>query len=181
MKKLLTALAMLTLSVDLSTATAHASGFDDHRGSKMRLGVDLPILIPIGDFSDVAGLGLGVGLFHFEYKLSGILALTGRTGYLFHLDSNERSTWEFPFVAGIKFFISDLYLAGEMGLNIVGLSVDSPIGTVSKSDTQFATSLTAGYEIGDIDLRAGLWIPSLGDVGDGVELYFSAGYNFLYF
>jgi len=148
-------------------------------GKKMLFGADLAVGIPVGDLADGAGIGLGI-LPRFEFTLAPRLALTGRAGYVYHLEKNSLKFSEIPVLAGVKYDLTDaLYGAVELGLFHITASGTYPlIGTVSSSDDNFGATIGAGYRAGDLDFKLGLHILDLGNAGESMELVINAGYNF---
>jgi len=138
-----------------------------------QIGVEPVIAMPVGDFGDGAGIGFG-GLARYQRQLFPKLRITGRAGFLYHLEKNDVSIYEVPFVAGIKYdFKQDgdtrIYAGSELGFCLVGAKV---MGS-SDSNTNLAMSGGVGYERGKLDLRAQIWLP---DVGDAMAIMATVGY-----
>lgn len=152
-------------------------------GGGMLIGADLRLALPLGNFSDAAGLGIGA-LGRFEYVLTPQVNLTGRIGFTYFLPKSvggvDLHYWTIPILVGAKFaVIPNLYVAGEIGLFNNHFTTDVPFfGTVSGSETDFGLTLGAGYRMGDLDFRASLEFVDLGHASDSMSLVVSAGYNF---
>jgi hypothetical protein len=161
----------------------------------MIVGVDGALVLPMGDWADVAGLGFGA-LGRFEYALDPQLSATGRVGYLVHLEKNDTyKTSELPLLAGLRYGLSEgpdgLYLAGEAGL--VNFTFRRPVAPAvfgtsvsegeKKSDSELKFGLTAGagYRSGNIDGRAGVFVVSVGDFEETLGIMATVGYNFANF
>lgn len=170
--------AALTLAVD----TRADGGFDAHRDASLRLGADLPFLVPVGSISETQGVGLGIALLRLEYFLRGNINLTARIGYMYQFEKNGVRTGQAPILfPGVKYYIESMYIGGEAGINLINGSFQFGETRAANTEARFGMSATVGYEIGDVDLRGGLWVPSLGHIGDGLHLYLSVGYSFYYF
>lgn len=144
-------------------------------GTRMLLGADFALAIPLGDLGDAAGIGFG-GLARFEYVLTPPLNLTVRAGYIHHLEKNGFTYSTIPVLAGVKFAVADaVYLAAELGF----FNNRGSFGSLSSSETDFGATVGAGYRMGDLDLRAGLQFADLGNAGESMSLVINAGYNFL--
>lgn len=137
-------------------------------------------VLPVGDYGDVATMGLGI-LGRFEAP-AGPGFVTGRGGVIFHaLKTDADASLTFiPLYAGYRYPMgtSGAYLAGELGLTIGIGSVQTQFGSMSRSDTELGFSLMAGVRKGTLDLRAGLFAP---DANDALGLVASAGYDFAAF
>ena len=162
----------------------------------MIVGVDGALVLPMGDWADVAGLGFGA-LGRFEYALDPQLSATGRVGYLVHLEKNDTyKTSELPLLAGLRYGLSEgpdgLYLAGEAGLvnftfrrpvasAVFGGAVSSDGEKKSDSELKFGVTAGAGIRSGNIDGRAGVFVVSVGDFEETLGIMATVGYNFANF
>jgi len=161
----------------------------------MLVGVDGGVVLPLGDWADITGLGFGA-LGRFEYTLSPDLAATGRVGYITHLEKDDRfKTSELPILAGLRLGLSDSrdgpYVAGEAGL--VNFTFRRPTASavfhsnvggedkISNSELKLGLAGGAGYRSGNIDGRAGVFIVSVGDLEETFGLMATIGYNFAEF
>lgn len=186
MKKLTAALIAFA-SVMTVAGTAAAEGG--------KLGVDGALVFPTGDWSDVAGIGIG-GLVAGRYHIDPNLALTGRVGYIHHMSKDQLgldiTTSEIPVLAGVKYYFDDMegpYVAGEFGWvsmrvkmsgEIMGQSFDE-----SDSEGRFGMTLGGGYEVSNVDFRGQLFMPNLLGRDDGEDtqmgLMLNVGYRFMEF
>lgn len=156
-------------------------------GKKMLLGVDLAFQLPVGNFSDETGIGLGA-LVRYEYKLIPKLNLTGRIGYIYSLKKDQGglkfSVDNIPIWVGAKYFLlADLvYVGAEVGLNMLKFKAEvSYFGTTasgSDSETKLGINVGAGVLLSDFDIRAQLEFLSIGDTTDALGLMVNVGYNF---
>ena len=188
----------LMVPVALAAIAVSAPAWSQTPG-KMTLGGDGALVLPLGDWSDFAGLGLGA-LFRFEYDLSEQLAATGRAGYIVHLKKDDRyRTSELPLLGGIRYAFDrlddGLYFGAEAGLvnftltrpvapATVGLVGATSSGTgekTSNSELKFGGTAGVGYRTGAIDGRAGVFIVSFGDLEETVGVLVTVGYNFATF
>ena len=128
-KNILRNVCMVALSVaaisapvySISPGTANAK-----EDTQMAAGIDLAAQLPVGNFADAAGFGLGA-LGRFEYNLNeSPLAITARAGYLMHLDKDvgaggTSSFSQVPLLAGLKYSLptAPIYIAGEVGAVMV--------------------------------------------------------------
>jgi len=144
------------------------------------IGVDAMAVMPVGDYGDVANLGMGV-LGRLEVP-AGTGFVTGRAGVIFHVmkPDVDASLTLIPIYAGYRqpFGTGGAYVAGELGLTIGYATIDTPFGSMSDSDSEIGFSLMAGLRRGALDLRAGLFAP---DLDDALGLVASAGYDFAAF
>jgi hypothetical protein len=155
--------------------------------TKSLIGADGAFVLPLGNFSDGAGIGLGA-LMRYEYNVAPQLNVTGRVGFLYHLGKDVGggtvNFWNIPVLVGAKYDIaSGLYGAAEAGLfyNHASATVTIPgfgSQTVSNSETDFGFNVGAGYKMGDLDIRAGLQIWNISHAGDTMGVIANVGYNF---
>ena len=143
------------------------------------IGVDGMVVLPVGDYGDVASLALGPVL-RVEIP-AGPGFVTGRFGALFHLTEIDDTTLIFfPIYGGFRYPVGtgSFYVAGELGITVGYLRADTPLGSGSDTDTELGMSLSGGLRKGQLDLRAGLFLP---DIDDAVALFGSVGYDFASF
>lgn len=178
----------------LTAIAAVATWTPDASAEGMLVGVDGAVVVPLGDWAEISGLGLGA-LGRFEYALDPQLSATARAGYISHFEKDDKyKTAELPVLAGVRYAFDSasdgLYVAGEAGL--VHLTVRLPVaggvfpgatGPEKRSDSELKLGATAsaGYRSGDIDARAGVFIASLSDAGETYAILATIGYNFVSF
>jgi Outer membrane protein beta-barrel domain len=154
MKKIV--LILLVLFFFIGTAYAQQG--------KMHIGAGLELALPIGDWSDAAGTGIG-GTARFEYAFTKQIVGMVTTGYISFggkdIGDFSYSYSAVPFLPGVKYYFQDgLYGMAELGLHFFTFEFDSPAfdfggfssgGTTSTSESEFTLSLGAGYEtkVGD--------------------------------
>jgi hypothetical protein len=151
--------------------------------SRIRLGVAAAFAAPVGDWADIAGVGFG-GIVGFEYEVIPGLAITGRTGYLHHLESNnDSSTSELPFLAGARY----LFLQGDarpyvdvgVGPVIVWGRADTGFGDASDTELYLGLLAGGGLQYRALDIYAGGVFFHDGDSEDGGGFLVTVGYQFL--
>jgi hypothetical protein len=183
-KSILGKAPFIALSLALVTAPAYsmssgtATAGED---TQMALGVDLLGQLPVGNFADAVGFGLGA-LGRFEYQLNeSALGLTARLGYVYHMSKSGGldSYSQIPILAGVRYSLptAPIYLAGELGPVIAMSKVDAP-GAESVTETNFGFNAGAGYELGDVDIRLSLNFADVSNMGDAMSIGISLGYNF---
>ena len=148
---------------------------------KTLLGVDAAVVVPLGDYGDVASLAAGA-MVRLEFPV-GRGYVFGRAGVLMHAlqDEYEGSLTFIPIYGGYRFPIdtsSGLYVAGEIGITFGYAEVETQFGSASDSDSELGMMLSAGMRRGRLDLRGGLFLP---DTDDLMGLMASLGYDFASF
>jgi hypothetical protein len=138
------------------------------------------VALPIGDAENAAGLGIGASA-TLNVPINPNLDVTGRLGFLYHLEKNGL-TWMFvPIYGGVRYRLSpapsSLYGAAEAGLTWGRASGDTAFGTVSDSDTELGGMLGVGYATPSIDVRGGFFFPDLGEIDDAVALMGSVSFR----
>jgi hypothetical protein len=153
MKKLFVVLVAIALVASFASAQAIWGQ------GKMSAGPGVELALPMGTFSDNAGIGIG-GFGTFQYGVTKEILLTGTIGYTSFAAKN--SGWptasELQFLVGGKYNLSGQAnpgLYGMLQIGIVSYSVSSvtimgyTVGGGSESDLAFAPGI--GYQIGNID------------------------------
>jgi opacity protein-like surface antigen len=126
---------------------------------KMHVGAGLELALPIGDWSDAAGTGIG-GTARFEYAFTEKIVGMVTAGYISFggkdVGSFSYSYSAVPFLPGVKYYFQNgLYGMAELGLHFFSFEFESPAfnfggfssgGTTSTSESEFTLSLGAGYE-----------------------------------
>ena len=179
------------LAVSLAAVTAPVYGMapgtlaaKEH--TQMAVGLDLAGELPVGNFADVAGFGLGA-LGRFEYNINeSPLAVTARAGYIWHLDkdvgANGTSSFsEVPLLAGLKYSLptAPIYIAGEIGAVMAMNKVEGVPGPdIDDSETNLGFTAGAGYELGDVDIRMSLNFLDVSNMADAMAIGVTFGYNF---
>lgn len=164
----------------MSPGTANAP---EH--TRYALGVDVIAQSPVGDFADVAGFGLG-GLLRYEHHLArSPLALTARAGYIWHMQEEAgpvtSNISQVPILAGVKYSLAGapIYVGAEAGVSILMSDVEGPFGADdSSTETNFAWSAGAGYELGPVDIRLALYFADGANMSESMSVGVSLGYNF---
>jgi hypothetical protein len=152
---------------------------------KFRIGAGALVGLPLGDFGDAASLSIG-GLAMLEYGLQPAIALTARLGYIQHLsDIDGVSLATIPVWLGGKYALGQatnkLFVAAELGFNMMRTSVDIGGTSASDSETKFGLNVGAGYDMGPISLEAFLTMYDLGHAGESMAVNATAGYYFTAF
>jgi len=145
------------------------------------LAVDALGIVPIGDYGEVATLGVGASA-RLEVPMERGF-VTGRFGAIFHAmdDRVGDSSWMmFPAFAGYRYPVhaNGTYVAGELGLTYSRFAIETAFGKMSDSSTELGLAVTAGMRRGALDVRGGLFAPS---IDDAWGLILSAGYDFAAF
>lgn len=148
----------------------------------MRLALDFALVVPLSDWSDYSGVGLG-GLLRFEARVAPIASLTARVGLIGHHRKNSGRTVEIPLIfPGVKFYFSDFYVALEAGLVNFGVLIDlGKWGFVGKDEMKFGFAGGVGYVFDRLDVCLQLFTLRFGEMDEVVGLMFNVGYAFITF
>lgn len=142
-------------------------------------GADAITMLPIGSFSDASGLGLGV-LGHLNYDFRPRMYLTGRGGFVYHLETNDVgfTQIQLPVLVGVRYLVKPkIYLGGEAGLIFVTRRFSAD-GADNLWTTKVGLTLSAGYLLSkDLDLRAGLWLPDVTALFRVFAIHLSVGWD----
>jgi len=169
-------------AIALAVVVTPAVAFADGELPPRTIGVDAAVVLPLGDYGDIATLAVGA-LARVEVPIANKLAITGRVGALYHLTKEEfdGTLLFFPIYGGAKYNLGagpdGLYLAGELGITIGYASADTGFGTASDTDSELGMTLGAGFRKGALDVRGALFIPDLSEADDP-GIMGSVGFDF---
>lgn len=145
-------LVLLTFSL-LSLAVAPSF-------SQGRFSIGPEVAMPVGDWSDVVGLGIG-GTVRYEGAINDNLNWMATAGYLSFGDKEDLGVKfsMIPINAGVKYYFdesfSGFYAGAELGFNVVKAKYeDTGFGSFSASETKFGFAPMVGYHISVIDIGA---------------------------
>ncbi|HTO97072.1 MAG TPA: hypothetical protein VMK66_08540 [Myxococcales bacterium] len=150
--------------------------------SKLQLGIDASLGMPIGNYADVNGFGGGV-LVTAEYPLMAELGATARIGFDYHTDKTvaaglDAHVHSIPVLFGVKYYAmgahDGLFAAAEMGL--FDLMFSSTVG--SSSEVKFGGGLGLGWQMKQWNARVNLHAQDFGSFGDTLMLSAGVGYQF---
>jgi opacity protein-like surface antigen len=173
-------LAVVGPSHAMSPGTLNA---EEH--TRYALGADFIAQSPVGDFGDVAGFGVG-GLLRYEHHLArSPLALTARGGYIWHMEQETGAVTsnlsQVPLLAGFKYSLSGapVYVGADAGVSVRMIDTEGPGVDESDTETTFAWSAGAGYELGPVDIRLAFYFADGVKMSESMSVGVSLGYNFM--
>jgi hypothetical protein len=148
-------------------------------------------LIPVGNLSDAASVGLGV-FAGARRPIAQQLDVTGRAGFVYHFSKDylggSVGISEVPILAGLRYtFVptadGGLYGGAEIGMSIVfsRASLNNALlggQSTSQTDVKASTTLGVGYQYGKLDARGALYFIDLGHMGDSMAIMATVGYSF---
>ena len=154
-------------------------------GLGITIGVEGAFVLPLGDWGDVTGIGIG-GMAKGAYALNDEMSLSLRAGYIYHLSKDldvagatvEYSSSELPILVGFRYTTS-FGLYGDLSVGLVNLG--ATVGDHSDSEMKFGLLAGAGYTIMGLNISVNFFAPSIGDVGDVMALLAVVGYDFVTF
>lgn len=159
MKKIFSFAVIVLLSFLFANTNTFAQG-------KKYVGIGFNMAIPMGNFSDAAGVGIG-GTASFEMQFTPNITGIATAGYLSFGGKDfsgpgysfSYSYSDVPIMAGIKYYFTPgvpFYGIGQIGLQFFNSNYEYsssvapyllPITSGSESSTEFALAIGAGYEI----------------------------------
>jgi hypothetical protein len=146
MKKLVVMVALIAASVSFASAQG-------------RFSVGAELALPMGDFGDVSGLGIG-GTVRYESAINDNLNWTGTAGYISFAEKDDYNLKisMIPIQAGLKYYFTEsfngFYGGAQLGVSIVKAKSDFFGESVSASDTEFGFAPEIGYHLSVIDISA---------------------------
>jgi hypothetical protein len=164
------------------------SNTDEHQ---ILFGTDVDFALPIGNYSDVNGVGGGV-LLTAEYPLRNIvdqLSLTARVGFEFHSDKDlgggiSAHVHSIPVLLGAKYYLmpdrQGLFGSFEAGLFDLMTSVDAGAGgSASQNDMKLGMGVGVGYAYEKWSARVNVHSHDVGNFGDALMVTGGIGYQFI--
>ena len=136
--------------------------------------------LPVGNMSNVTGIGLG-GLGGIEVGMYPGLALTARSGYIYHFAKSDNTFRQIPVLGGGKFTIPNapLYVAGELGAIFVrqdfGATTFTPKHTANSNN--FGWDAGIGSVVGPTDIRLTFNVLNASDMRNSMTLVLSVGFT----
>jgi hypothetical protein len=153
---------------------------------KFVVGVDGDFGIPLGNYSDVNGIGGGF-LLTGEYPVMPQLGLTARVGFQYHSDKDvglgiNAHVHSIPFLFGAKYYFmpdrQGFFGAAEMGLFDLIAGASSGGQSASASEVKFGLGVGVGYQMKQWNARVNLHSQSVGNFGDTMMMTAGVGYQF---
>jgi len=192
MKKLtMTAVAVLfcltgAARADSSRRTTTISSSSQQQ--KFWVGVDGDFALPIGNYSDVNGVG-GSLLIVGEYPVMPELSATARIGFQYHADKDlgagiNAHVHSIPVLLGAKYYLMShgdrqgLFGAFELGMFDLMTSASNGGVSASQNDIKFGTGVGVGYAMKEWNARVSLHSHDIGHFGDALMVTAGVGYTF---
>ena len=183
MKKLTTIAAALVFCLALSAraesrrSTSVSSG---HAGDKLLLGVDGDFGLPIGNYSDVNGVGGGV-LLTAEYPVIEALAATARIGFNYQLDKTtplgDSHIHSVPVLLGAKYYVmpdhQGVFGAVELGM----FDLMESFGGASQNEVKFGAGIGLGWQMKQWNARVNIHSHDVGNFSDALMISAGVGYQ----
>ena len=148
----------------------------------------LELGMPMGDFEDTAGIGIG-GTVKAYYPINEKIDATGRIGYIYwtgdEMDLGILGEWSYsfyqvPIMAGINYKITpEFYGMAELGLTMLGITIDIAGTETSDSETDLAFTIGAGYIVNEKINVAAFYNSVMGDGASFDQIGIRLGYKFM--
>ena len=186
MKKLTMIVAAFVLCISISAradSSRRSTSMSSTHGEKFLLGVDGAFGLPIGNYSDVNGVGGGV-LLTGEYPIIEALSATARVGFNFQfnktigaVDNHVRSI---PVLLGAKYYVMPDHqgVFGAMELGMFDLMQGDSTGG-SANEVKFGGGIGAGWQMKQWNARLNLHAQDFGHFGDALMISAGVGYQFI--
>lgn len=154
------------------------------------LGVDADFALPVGNYSDVNGVGAGAMLTA-EYPFLENLSATARVGFQLHaaktipgfgVDTHVNSI---PLLVGARYYVmpmaerQGLFAAAELGIFDLMSSASSSTASASSNNVKFGLGGGIGYQWNQWDARVNLHTHDVGNFGDALMVTGGIGYQFM--
>lgn len=167
------------LALATASPSAHAEETTQDMKKRGAVGGDAAFVLPVGNLFDAASVGVGA-LGKLEYTLPPPVTVTARVGFVYHFSKDLAGTSvgisTIPIWVGGKVHPLGTkegpYGALELGPTVILARG----GGAADSTTRFSMTLGGGYQVGPVDIRAGLWVYDVGHFGDSMALTVNVGY-----
>jgi hypothetical protein len=138
-----------------------------------RFSIGAELALPMGNFSDAAGIGFGASA-GYELSVSDNIGVTGNAGYLMFgkktfntgFAETEFKYSMIPIQIGGKYYFGEtmegIYLGAQVGVHMLSLKVETPSVTIggvtipgsssSDSETKISYAPQVGYHLANIDI-----------------------------
>ena len=141
----------------------------------MSIGVEGGLTAPLGDFSDGAGLGIGV-LGEFAFAINQQFRLTATTGLVYHLSQDflgaSLQLTEFPLLLGARVHVAKpVFVFGQIGPMLLRRSLE---GGDSDTDDFVATRFGVAYDAGPVAVGVGVMFSNIEKPNESASLTFAA-------
>lgn len=139
--------------------------------SQGRFSVGAELALPLGDFGDAVGMGIG-GTVRYEAPINDNINWTVTAGFISFMKKEivtdyDGSATAIPIQGGIKYYFTEsfngFYAAGELGVHLFSAKVEGPGLNESADETEFSFAPGVGYHLGNLDLGARYQIAGDGD------------------
>ncbi len=172
MKKL-TTFGIFALVLSLGTACAQMG--------KVGIGIAGTGQLPVGNFSNHVGVGIG-GLGDIEAGMYPGLALTARSGYIYHFQYRDETFSQVPVLGGAKFTLpaTPIYVAGELGAVFAHTERTSGsffTNSSTTNNTYFGWDAGVGSSAGPVDIRLTFNVLDANNMTNSMTLGLSLGFN----
>jgi len=190
MKKLTMIVAAFVLCISVSAradSSRRSTSMSSTHGEKFLLGVDGAFGLPIGNYSNVNGVGGGV-LLTGEYPIIEALSATARIGFNYQFDKSpvagtDTHVHSIPVLLGAKYYLTPdhqgLFGAAELGMFDLMSSVSTGGTSASQNDVKFGMGIGAGWQMKQWNARVNLHAQDVGHFGDALMVSAGVGYQFI--
>jgi hypothetical protein len=149
-------------------------------------GADADFAMPVGNYSDINGVGGGL-LLTAEYPVLEQLSATARVGFQFHLDKGvlgaDAHVHSIPVLLGAKYYLLEtnrqgLFAAAELGMFDLMTGVSAGGTSASQNDIKFGAGAGIGYSYEKWNARVNVHTHDVGHFGDAIMVTGGIGYQF---
>jgi hypothetical protein len=154
--------------------------------AKILFGADADFALPIGNYSDVNGVG-GSLMLKGEYPVLPEVGATLRIGFQFHSNKDlgggiSAHVHSIPVLFGAQYYFmpdhQGVFAAAEMGLFYLMAGASAGGVSATTSDAKFGMGAGVGYQMKEWNIRVNLHSQDIGSFGDSLMLSGGVGYQF---
>jgi hypothetical protein len=145
---------------------------------KHSLGVTAELSVPVGDFSEIAGIGYG-GMARYQYGADGKTAVTASAGYLVwskkdFAGGGSIQPKAFEIMGGGKYYFAPGFFASlEGGFYFLSYSRTGQVVVVEDAATRFMMPFGVGYQMSGFEIGARYYLFN----ANANSFSFTLGYN----
>jgi len=152
------------------------------------LGADADFALPVGNYSNVNGVG-GGAMLTAEYPVIEQLSATARIGFQFHTDKNvlgaDTHVHSIPVLLGARYYVlpmgerQGLFASAELGMFDLMTSASAGGTSASSNDVKFGVGGGIGYQWNQWNARVNIHTHDVGNFGDALMVTGGIGYQFI--
>ena len=180
------AVLLCSVSARAESTRRSTSSLSSSNSHQVQIGLDAAFGMPVGNYSDINGVGGGL-LLTVEYPVLEQLGATVRAGFNYQTDKTiptvgDMHVHSIPVLLGAKYYLMErqngLFGAVELGMFDLMSSISNGGVSASSNDIKFGGGVGLGWQMKQWNARVNLHSHDFGHFGDAVMVSAGIGYQF---